>query len=89
PEVLRTTPIALPGGGSAPLGQLARIERVPQDPPLTGAFVDGQPAAVIAVSMDPGLNVISFAGRLRAEVQRLEQALPAGMALVPITDQAQ
>lgn len=89
PEVLRTTPIALAGGGSAPLGQLARIERVPQDPPLTGAFVDGQPAAVIAVSMDPGLNVISFAGRLRAEVQRLEQALPAGMALVPITDQAQ
>jgi multidrug efflux pump len=89
PEELRSTLIALPTGGSVPLGQLARIERVPQDPPLTGAFVDGQPAAVVAVSMDPGLNVVSFADRLRNEVWRLQQALPAGMALVPITDQAQ
>lgn len=89
PEALGSTPIALPGGGSVPLDQLARIERVPQDPPLTGAFVNGQAAAVVAVSMDPGLNVVSFAGRLRHEVQRLERTLPAGMALVPITDQAQ
>ncbi len=88
-EALRDTPVPLPGGGSVPLGQLARIERVPQDPPLAGAFVDGQPAAVVAVAMDPGLNVVSFAGRLRSEVQRLERALPAGMALRPITDQAQ
>lgn len=89
PEQLRSTPVPLPGGGLVPLGQIARIERVTQDPPLTGAFVDGQPAAVLAVSMDPGLNVVSFADRLRDEVQALERTLPAGMALVPITDQAQ
>jgi multidrug efflux pump len=89
PEQLRSTPVPLPGGGLVPLGQIARIERVTQDPPLTGAFVDGQPAAVVAVSMDPGLNVVSFADRLRSEVNALEQTLPAGMALVPITDQAQ
>lgn len=89
PEQLRSTPVPLPGGGLVPLGQIARIERVTQDPPLTGAFVDGQPAAVVAVSMDPGLNVVSFADRLRSEVQALEHTLPAGMALVPITDQAQ
>lgn len=86
---LGTTPIALPGGGTVLLSQIARIERTPQDPPLTGAFVDGAPAAVIAVSMDPGLNVVSFAQRLRTQVQQLEADLPAGMALVPITDQAQ
>jgi multidrug efflux pump len=89
PEDLGTTLIALPGGGTVPLAQLARIERVNQDPPLTGAFVDGSPAAVVAVSMDPSLNVVSFAERLRTEVNRLEQELPAGMAFVPITDQAQ
>ncbi|QPF75409.1 efflux RND transporter permease subunit [Roseateles sp. DAIF2] len=86
---LAQTPVALPGGGWLPLGQLARVERVPQDPASVGAFVDGQAAAVIAVSMDPGLNVISFAERLRSEVQSLIRALPAGMELVPITDQAQ
>ncbi|RLJ38623.1 efflux RND transporter permease subunit [Acidovorax sp. 106] len=89
PAQLGTTPIALPGGGTVLLGQIARIERTPQDPPLTGAFVDGTPAAVIAVSMDPGLNVVSFAQRLRTQVEQLEARLPAGMALVPITDQAQ
>lgn len=86
---LAQTPVALPGGGWLPLGQLARVERVPQDPASVGAFVDGQAAAVIAVSMDPGLNVTSFAERLRAEVQSQARTLPAGMELVPITDQAQ
>lgn len=89
PDDLRHTPIPLPAGGTVPLGQLARIERVAQDPPLSGAFINGAPAAVIAVSMDPGLNVVSFAEQLRARVQQLEQTLPAGMALVSITDQAQ
>ena len=88
PEQLRSTPVALPDGGSVPLGQIARIERVTQDPPLTGAFVDGTPAVVVAVSMDSGLNVVSFADRLREQVQALETRLPAGMKLVPITDQA-
>lgn len=86
---LGRTPVALPGGGWLPLSQLARIERVPQDPASTGAFVDGQAAAVIAVAMDSGLNVISFAERLRGEVAQIQVQLPAGMQLVPITDQAQ
>ncbi|WCM93895.1 efflux RND transporter permease subunit [Acidovorax sp. NCPPB 2350] len=88
PGDLRTTPIPLPRGGTVPLGELARVERMTQDPPVAGAFVDGTLAAVIAVSMDPGLNVVSFADRLRDKVRQLEAGLPAGMALVPITDQA-
>lgn len=88
-DQLRSTPIPLPDGGVVPLSQIARVERVAQDPPLTGAFVNGVPAAVIAVSMDTGLNVVSFAERLRDKVHSLESTLPAGMALVSITDQAQ
>lgn len=86
---LAQTPVPLPRGGWLPLGQLARIERLPVDPASSGAFVNGQSAAVLAVSMDPGLNVTSFATRLREEISRLEGQLPAGMSLVPITDQAQ
>lgn len=89
PSQLGTTPIPLPNGGTAPLSLLARIERVTQDPPMTGAFVDGMPAAVVAVSMAPGLNVVSFAEGLRDEVDRLGAKLPAGMELVQITDQAE
>lgn len=62
---------------------------MPQDPASVGAFVDGEAAAVVAVSMAPGLNVISFAERLRGEIAQLQAQLPAGMSLTPITDQAQ
>lgn len=86
---LARTPVPLPAGGWLPLGQLARVERLPQDEAATGAFVNGQQAAVIAVSMAPGLNVISFAESLRERLGLLERRLPAGMSLVPITDQAQ
>lgn len=87
-DALRATPITLPAGGAIPLGEIARIERVTQDPPLTGAFVNGEAAVVIAVSMDQGLNVVSFAGQLNEKIQSLQQTLPAGMSLEPITDQA-
>lgn len=86
---LGSTWVPLPDGGHVALQHLARIERGPQDPAQTGAFVDGTEAVVIAVSMDPGLNVVSFAERLRERVQQLQSRLPAGMTLVPITDQAQ
>ncbi|HEL3169026.1 efflux RND transporter permease subunit [Stenotrophomonas maltophilia] len=89
PSQLKSTPIPLPKGGSVPLGALARVERVTQDPPMTGAFVNGTPAVVIAVSMAPGLNVVSFADLLRGDVERLSETLPAGMQLVQITDQAE
>ncbi|KAG1322206.1 hypothetical protein G6F63_013474 [Rhizopus arrhizus] len=89
PSQLKSTPIPLPKGGSVPLGARARVERVTQDPPMTGAFVNGTPAVVIAVSMAPGLNVVSFADLLRGDVERLSETLPAGMQLVQITDQAE
>ncbi len=86
---LEQTLVALPRGGWMPLGQLARVARVPLAPASTGAFVNGQAAAVLAVSMDPGLNVISFAEHLQEKIRRLQTHLPPGMTLVPITDQAE
>ncbi|MRV71953.1 MMPL family transporter [Duganella sp. FT92W] len=88
PDQLRSTPVALPKGGTVLLGHLARIERLAQDPPMSGAFVNGTPAVVIAVSMDPGQNVVSFAAQLRGKMQELQASLPAGMQVLPITDQA-
>ncbi len=88
-EELAQTPVALPSGGWLPLSRLARVERVPEDPASVGAFVDGQSSVVVAVAMAPGLNVVSFASKLRAEVEHISESLPAGMSLIPITDQAE
>ena len=87
-EVLGATPVPLPKGGHVRLDSLVTLTREPLDPPLTAAFVDGREAVVIAISMDPGRNVISFAENLRNTLDAIEKGLPAGLSLVPITDQA-
>jgi multidrug efflux pump subunit AcrB len=87
-DELALIPIALPNGGMIPLGRLAEIRREPVDPAQSAAFLNGQPGIVLAVSMDAGGNVLSFAETLREEIKVLSSTLPPGMQLVPITDQA-
>lgn len=82
-------PIALPGGGAVPLSSLAKVELRPQDPPLSTVVKNGQPAIVLGVSMRPGLNVVSFTAELNKEVAKAQADLPAGVALTPVTDQAE
>lgn len=85
---LGATPVPLPEGGHLRLDALAALTRGPIDPPLTAAFVDGREAVVIAISMDAGRNVVSFAGQLRQTLDALAPTLPVGLTLAPITDQA-
>lgn len=86
---LAAIPLRLPSGGLIPLGQLAELRREPVDPAQTAAFLDGRPGVVLAVSMDAGRNVLSFAEELRMEIDALSATLPPGMQLAPITDQAE
>jgi multidrug efflux pump len=85
---LGSTPVPLPHGGAVPLSQLAQIRREAQDPAQVAAFLNGAPTIVIAVSMDPGLNVLSFARTLKAEVHQIAETLPAGLQMSTVTDQA-
>jgi multidrug efflux pump len=85
---LGNTPVSLPQGGTVPLSQLAEIRRESQDPAHAAAFLNGAPTVVIAVSMDSGLNVLSFARALKAQIAQIAFTLPAGMQLNTITDQA-
>lgn len=80
--------IALPAGGSLPLGELGRITQGPADPPQTAVVVNGQPAVVLGISMRSGLNVLSFASRLDDRIAEVALGLPAGMTLTSITDQS-
>lgn len=83
------TPIPLPGGGSTPLSSLADVREAPVDPPVSAVVRNGAPAIVLGVSMQRGLNVLSFADQLNTEMTRLQSDLPVGMTLAPVTNQAE
>ncbi len=42
-------------------------------------LLEGQPAVVMAISLQPGANAMETAGLVKAELERIEQALPEGL----------
>ncbi|MBV1695082.1 MAG: efflux RND transporter permease subunit [Hyphomicrobiales bacterium] len=51
-----------------------------------GGWYRGRPAVIIDIQRQPGANVIDTVERLRAEIPRLERALPAGVTLTVVHD---
>ncbi|WP_066261315.1 efflux RND transporter permease subunit [Hydrogenophaga flava] len=70
------------------LGDIARIQVLPADPPDSAAVYRGEPAVVLGVSMRAGQNIQAFGESLKARVAELQQQLPAGFALDYVTFQA-
>lgn len=70
------------------LGQLARIQVMPMDPPQSAAVYQGQPAVVVAVSMAKGRNVAEVGAQLRKKLDETAKLLPAGFEQHVVTFQA-
>lgn len=87
-DQLAAFPVPLGHGRVVPLGALGTIRQIAEDPPRGGAFFNGKPAVVLGVSMQNGLNVISFAHGLDERLEKVKGSLPAGLSVDPITDQA-
>ncbi|GFZ59612.1 Acriflavin resistance protein [Pseudomonas amygdali pv. eriobotryae] len=87
-DQLRQFPVQLPGGQMVALHNLTRISVSPVDQPETEAIYQGQDAVVLAVSMQPGLNIQTFGAALRKKLGELEQQLPAGFTLHIVTFQS-
>ncbi|MCR6734366.1 MAG: efflux RND transporter permease subunit [Afipia sp.] len=52
----------------------------------TGAWYQGKPAVVIEIQRQPGANVIDVVRQIRAEIPKLQQAVPAGVDLTVVSD---
>lgn len=76
-------------GHTVRLGDIARISRGYQDPPDATIRHDGQPAVVLAVSVQAGTNGVDFGKALQREVTRIRADLPVGIELQQIADQAE
>jgi len=72
---------------SAPvlLGDLANVFEGLENTKV-GAWYQGKPAVVVDVQRQPGANVIDTVKRVRAELPRLQRAMPAGARLTVVND---
>ncbi|MFD1840984.1 efflux RND transporter permease subunit [Paracidovorax cattleyae] len=89
-EDLRQTLVSVPAAGGTremPLGDLARVQVMPADPPESAAIYQGQPAVVVAVSMAKGYNIGAFGQALRARLQETGRMLPVGFEQHVVTFQ--
>jgi len=89
-EAVRDALVRLPSSGELiALRDVARVTRGLVDPPVRPAYVNGERAIVLAVSMLDGKSVVDHAARVRAELERIEATLPVGYALDIVTYQAE
>src|SRR5213079_3089662 len=52
----------------------------------TGGWYQGTPAVIIDIQRQPGANVIEVVRQIRAEIPKVQRAIPAGVNLTIVTD---
>ncbi|GAN77280.1 efflux RND transporter permease subunit [Acidisphaera rubrifaciens] len=86
-EAIRETPI-VSGGRSFRLVDIATVRRGYEDPPTLLVRHDGEPSLVLNVVMADGWNGLKLGRALSAEEAKLQSALPVGVTLTKVIDQA-
>ena len=56
---------------------------------LTAAWFNGKPAILLDIQRQPGANIVATVEALRAQLQSLERALPAGTQLSVVADRTE
>ena len=52
----------------------------------TGGWYQGTPAVIIDIQRQPGANVIDVVSQIRAEIPKVQRAIPAGVKLTIVSD---
>src|SRR5271170_56276 len=77
--------IAYRNGSPVTIGDVAVIvDGLEND--RTGGWYQGTPAVIIDVQRQPGANVIDVVRQIRAEIPKLQRAIPAGVNLNVVSD---
>jgi multidrug efflux pump len=77
--------IAYRNGAPVTVGDVARIvDGLEND--KTGGWYQGVPAVILDIQRQPGANVIDVVRDIRAELPRLQRAIPAGVMLTAVSD---
>ncbi|MXV06380.1 MULTISPECIES: efflux RND transporter permease subunit [unclassified Xanthomonas] len=86
-DKIRRTPIVAQGR-TLKLSDVATVERGYEDPATFLVRNNGEPALLLGVVMRDDWNGLDLGKALEAEVDRINAALPLGMRLDKVTDQA-
>lgn len=86
-EELQAVPVALPAGGTAPLGSVADVA-VAQVAPTAYARTDGEPSIAIAITKTPDGNTVDISHEVADVVAQLEEDLGDGTTFTIAFDQA-
>ncbi|WP_312463133.1 efflux RND transporter permease subunit [Comamonas sp.] len=86
-EKIRQTPITAKGR-TLKLSDVATVERGYEDPATFQVRNNGEPALLLGVVMRDEWNGLDLGKALEAEVSKINEALPLGMSLTKVTDQA-
>ncbi|MEP3245760.1 MAG: efflux RND transporter permease subunit [Sneathiella sp.] len=74
--------IDIPGSGQViRLKDLVDVRRAYVDPPQNPVYYNGKPAIILSVSVEEGINSVSFGEQLQQKVADLQQMLPWGYVL--------
>jgi multidrug efflux pump len=84
-DAYRPVIIAYRNGSPVTIGDVAIIvDGLEND--RTGGWYQGTPAVIIDIQRQPGANVIEVVRQIRAEIPRLQRAVPAGVNLTVVSD---
>lgn len=70
------------------VGDVARVEKTPRDPPSTTTIIHGKPGIILAAQMENKRRVDRWAASAREIVTRFKETLPAGVKADIIFDQS-
>ncbi len=84
-EAYKPIIIAYRNGSPVTIGDVAIIvDGLEND--RTGGWYQGTPAVIIDIQRQPGANVIEVVRQIRAEIPKLQRAIPAGVNLTVVSD---
>src|SRR5262249_54888234 len=84
-DTYRTIVVTYRNGAPVLLGDVANVIDGLENSKI-GGWYEGTPAVIIDVQRQPGANVIETVQRLRAELPKLQRAMPVGAKLTMVSD---
>lgn len=85
-EAIKALPINA-GGRVFRLGDIAKVERRYVEPAEPKMYFNGQPAIGIAVSMEPGGNILTLGKNLNQLIDKIKDSEPVGLEISRVSDQ--